>query len=130
MSTETINKTVLGSDIVFYTGDKNSKISVNEMNDNIKTLQDKTQGINHSDNTTVINAPLKLNDVPIENYSLNTHTHSSFDNDVTINGQLSVYNNAINYGKDTNNKFIFDITDKNELTGTYYNSIDSSSVNL
>lgn len=130
MSTETINKTVLGSDIVFYTGDKNSKISVNEMNDNIKTLQDKTQGINHSDNTTIINAPLKLNDVPIENYSLNTHTHSSFDNDVTINGQLSVYNHAINYGKDTDNKFIFDITDKNELTGTYYNSIDSSSVNL
>ena len=130
MSTETINKTVLGSDIVFYTGDKNSKISVNEMNDNIKTLQDKTQGINHSDNTTIINAPLKLNDVPIENYSLNTHTHSSFDNDVTINGQLSVYNHAITYGKDTNNKFIFDITDKNELTGTYYNSIDSLSVNL
>ena len=130
MSTETINKTVLGSDIVFYTGDKNSKISVNEMNDNIKTLQDKTQAISYSDDTTIINAPLKLNDVPIENYSLNTHTHSSFDNDVTINGQLSVYNNAINYGKDTNNKFIFDITDKNELTGTYYNSIDSSSVNL
>lgn len=130
MSTETINKTVLGSDIVFYTGDKNSKISVNEMNDNIKTLQDKTQGINHSDNTTVINSPLKLNDVPIENYSLNTHTHSSFDNDVTINGQLSVYNHAITYGKDTNNKFIFDITDNKQLTGTYYNSIDSSSVNL
>ena len=130
MSTETINKTVLGSDIVFYTGDKNSKISVNEMNDNIKTLQDKTQGINHSDNTTVINSPLKLNDVPIENYSLNTHTHSSFDNDVTINGQLSVYNHAITYGKDTNNKFIFDITDNKQLTGTYYNSIDSLSVNL
>ena len=130
MSTETINKTVLGSDIVFYTGDKNSKISVNEMNDNIKTLQDKTQGINYSDNTTIINAPLKLNDVPIENYSLNTHTHSSFDNDVTINGQLSVYNHAINYGKDTNNKFIFDITDNKQLTGTYYNSIDSLSVNL
>lgn len=130
MSTETINKTVLGSDIVFYTGDKNSKISVNEMNDNIKTLQDKTQGINYSDNTTIINAPLKLNDVPIENYSLNTHTHSSFDNDVTINGQLSVYNNAINYGKDTNNKFIFDITNNKQLTGTYYNSIDSLSVNL
>ena len=130
MSTETINKTVLGSDIVFYTGDKNSKISVNEMNDNIKTLQDKTQGINYSDNTTIINAPLKLNDVPIENYSLNTHTHSSFDNDVTINGQLSVYNHAINYGKDTNNKFIFDITDNKKLTGTYYNSIDSLSANL
>ena len=130
MSTETINKTVLGSDIVFYTGDKNSKISVNEMNDNIKTLQDKTQGINYSDNTTIINAPLKLNDVPIENYSLNTHTHSSFDNDVTINGQLSVYNHAITYGKDTNNKFIFDITDNKQLTGTYYNSIDSLSVNL
>ena len=111
MSTETINKTVLGSDIVFYTGDKNSKISVNEMNDNIKTLQDKTQAISYSDDTTIINAPLKLNDVSIENYSLNTHTHSSFDNDVTINGQLSVYNHAITYGKDTNNKFIFDITD-------------------
>ena len=130
MSTETINKTVLGSDIVFYTGDKNSKISVNEMNDNIKTLQDKTQGINYSDNTTIINAPLKLNDVPIENYSLNTHTHSSFDNDVTINGQLSVYNHAITYGKDTNNKFIFDITDNKKLTGTYYNSIDSLSANV
>ena len=130
MSTETINKTVLGSDIVFYTGDKNSRISVNEMNDNIKTLQDKTQGINYSDDTTIINSPLKLNDVPIENYSLNTHTHSSFDNDVTINGQLSVYNHAINYGKDTNNKFIFDITDNKQLTGTYYNSIDSLSANL
>ena len=130
MSTETINKTVLGSDIVFYTGDKNSKISVNEMNDNIKTLQDKTQAISYSDDTTIINAPLKLNDVPIENYSLNTHTHSSFDNDVTINGQLSVYNHAINYGKDTNNKFIFDITDNKKLTGTYYNSIDSLSANL
>lgn len=107
------NKTVVGSDIVFYTGDKTDKISVNEMNQNIKTLQTNTKPIKCVDDKLLCDSSI------------------TFDNDdkykwriEPIDDKLYMYPSS----ETTSDKFYIDGT--GSITCSKLNDIDTSTISL